>query len=115
MGLKAYGFTYMNHTPNRIHAMDMLRSVAMYLGIILHAVIVYQVAPRPGWAVDGYSNIFFDFYYQFAHSFRMQLFYLVAGYFGRLLYLKIGQKDFIIHRTKRILGPFIVGTIHHNS
>jgi glucans biosynthesis protein C len=101
----------MHSKGERIYAMDLLRAVAMYLGIVLHCAIVYQCYPRPGWPDDIYCNPIFDFYYQYVHSFRMQLFFLVAGYFARLLYLKIGFRSFIIHRIKRIFVPFIVSVI----
>ena len=95
---------------NRIYSMDALRALAMFLGVLLHAAIAYTVWPFEGFYHDpAYSSKFFDFIYFSIHSFRMQLFYLIAGFFFRLLYLKIGPMAFMKHRTQRILLPFLVG------
>lgn len=91
----------------RIYGLDALRAMAMLLGIVLHAAIAYKVFPNPTWpADDAYHSYWYDGAYWMIHTFRMQLFYLVAGFFARMLYLKIGEKDFISHRIKRIAIPF---------
>lgn len=96
----------------RIHGMDALRAIAMLLGVVLHAAIVYQKEPRPGWpSDDSFHTIGFDFLYHWVHSFRMPLFFLVAGFFARFLYLKIGESDFVKRRIKRILIPFIISVL----
>lgn len=92
---------------NRIYGLDALRAIAMLLGIVLHASIAYKIYPNPTWPSDNqYHSWFFDGLYLFIHSFRMQLFYLVAGFFACLLYKKIGESAFIRHRLKRIVIPF---------
>lgn len=101
----------MTKKVSRIHSMDLLRAVAMYLGIVLHCAIVYQCEPRAGWPKDSFCHPWFDFYYQYVHAFRMQLFFLVAGYFARLLFFKIGLRPFVEHRTKRIVLPLVVSII----
>jgi peptidoglycan/LPS O-acetylase OafA/YrhL len=42
------------------------------------------------------------------HTFRMPVFFLLAGFFGRLLYEKLGAAGFLRHRAKRLLLPFVV-------
>ena len=95
----------------RIHGMDALRAIAMLLGIILHAAIAYRVFPNATWPRDTYQWIGYDVLYLWIHSFRMQVFFLVAGFFARLLYLKIGEPAFLQHRLKRIVVPFLVGVV----
>lgn len=96
----------------RIHSMDALRAIAMLLGIVLHVSIAYRITPLSPWpADDKIHSIFYDYLYLFLHSFRMQLFYLIAGFFARLLYLKIGKNAFIRHRFKRIAWPLFVGLL----
>ncbi len=96
----------------RIHGLDALRAVAMLLGVVLHATIAYKVEDDPYWIYDkDYSNIIFDFVYFFIHSFRMPLFYLVAGFFCRFLYHKRTEKEFIKNRWTRVGIPFIIGLI----
>jgi fucose 4-O-acetylase-like acetyltransferase len=38
----------------------------------------------------------------------MPVFFLLAGFFGRLLYEKLGPGPFVRHRAKRLLVPFVV-------
>lgn len=100
----------MSTTPNtqRIHSMDALRALAMFLGVVLHAVMAYTATPFKNFYQDlHYSNSAYDVIYFVIHTFRMQLFYLIAGFFFRLLYLKIGEAAFIKHRTQRIVIPFV--------
>ncbi|MDW7696044.1 acyltransferase family protein (plasmid) [Flammeovirgaceae bacterium SG7u.111] len=96
----------------RLHSMDALRAITMFLGVVLHAAMSYQLYPRSGWPQDSSSSsMLYDFVYQWIHSFRMPLFFLIAGFFTRFLYLKIGHKAFLKHRVKRILIPFLVGLV----
>ncbi|MFT3948648.1 MAG: acyltransferase family protein [Agriterribacter sp.] len=96
----------------RIHGLDALRAVAMLLGVVLHSAIAYKFKPHRNWAHDDQFNSWvFDYLYFMIHSFRMALFFLVAGFFARLLYYKIGEKQFIIHRWKRVGIPFILAMI----
>jgi len=90
-----------------MHGMDALRAVAMWLGVVLHAIIPYKNFPIEGWPIHSNTSLFFDFLFDFIHSFRMPLFFLVAGFFGHLLVEKIGTKEFIKHRFKRIFIPFL--------
>ncbi|MRG44346.1 acyltransferase family protein [Chitinophaga sp. SYP-B3965] len=93
---------------NRIYGLDALRAVAMLLGVLLHTIIAYKVNVNPSWPSDNsLHSYFFDGTYYFIHSFRMQLFFVVAGFFARMVYLKIGQQAFIKARFKRIAIPFI--------
>lgn len=94
----------------RIYSMDALRALAMFLGIALHAAMPFTDVPFKVLSHDPYySNVTFDLIFFFIHIFRMQLFYVIAGFFFRLLYLKIGTSAFIKHRVQRILLPFVVG------
>ena len=46
-----------------------------------------------------------------SHIFRMSLFFFIAGFFGRLLYHKLGARGFWANRGKRIVVPLIVGWV----
>ncbi|MCC6287533.1 MAG: acyltransferase family protein, partial [Chitinophagaceae bacterium] len=92
----------------RIHGLDALRAVAMLLGVLLHSAIAYKARAHTNWLHDSeFSNWIFDFLYFILHSFRMPVFFFIAGFFARLLYYKIGEKQFIRHRWKRVGIPFI--------
>lgn len=96
----------------RIHGIDSLRAIAMLLGIVLHASIAYKAKPHRNWIFDEqYHSWVYSYIYFFIHSFRMPLFFLVAGFFCRLLLRKIGERAFIVHRWKRVGIPFIAGVL----
>jgi glucan biosynthesis protein C len=96
----------------RIHGLDALRAVAMLLGVLLHATIAYRKENAWYWVHDNqYNSLVFDFLYFFIHSFRMPLFFMVAGFFCRFLYYRSGEKAFIEKRWKRIGLPFLVGMV----
>lgn len=96
----------------RIHGLDALRAIAMLLGVLLHAASGYRVEQVDYWIHDEqYNSIVFDFFYFFIHSFRMPLFFLIAGFFSRFLYFRSGEKAFIKNRWRRIGIPFLIGLI----
>lgn len=93
----------------RIHSMDALRGIAMLLGVVFHATLAYTTISLNGLPSDSYDrHKFFDFLCLYLHLFRMPLFFMVAGFFARFLYFKIGEKAFMRHRFRRIVVPFLV-------
>ena len=99
----------------RINGFDALRAIAMWLGVVLHALIVYKSVPEPNWPHDdSFNSEFLDWLYQYIHVFRMPLFFLVAGFFARLVITRSGIKYFRIQRKKRIFYiSCIVLNINH--
>ena len=88
--------------------MDALRGIAMWLGVVLHSIMAYQIAPRATWPHDESVYRFFDVLYDFLHAFRMPLFFVIAGFFANFLSKKIGTTPFALHRVKRIVYPFLL-------
>jgi glucan biosynthesis protein C len=102
----------MSTTSERINGFDALRTVAMWLGIVLHSIVVYKATPEPNWPQDPALSIhFFDWLYDYIHIFRMPIFFLVAGFFARLVILRSGTGFFINQRFRRIVVPFLIGVI----
>lgn len=98
-------------SSQRLHALDSLRAFAMLLGVFFHAAISFMVTDFE-WAIkEKNPHHIFDVFVAASHGFRMQLFFLLAGYFGALLLDKLGTKGFILHRLKRIGLPFLLGMI----
>ena len=92
---------------DRYHALDALRGFAMLLGILLHAAIPYLHMRFPAWPVqDEHRSLVFDVSLLAIHDFRMQAFFLLAGFFGALLYSRYGALGTATHRLKRIAVPF---------
>ncbi|MFG6442255.1 acyltransferase family protein [Roseateles sp. LKC17W] len=103
----------MSTHPNaeRLHALDAVRSFALLLGVAFHAALSFIPGLPPGlWAMTDHSPSAFLGDASFvAHSFRMTLFFFIAGFFGRLLRQRLGTRGFWVNRGQRIALPLIVG------
>ncbi|HJZ93347.1 MAG TPA: acyltransferase family protein [Gemmataceae bacterium] len=98
--------------PDRYHGLDALRGFAMFLGVVLHAAIPYLHNPVPFWPVrDDHGSPLFDVFLLAVHDFRMQVFFLLAGFFGALLYARHGIGGTARHRLKRIALPFALAMV----
>ena len=88
----------------RLHSLDALRAAALLLGIVLHGLMpflpgdLWLVNDRhdAGWGVAVIVPI---------HMFRMALFFLIAGWFGRLTLQRRGTPGYLRDRAKRVLLP----------
>lgn len=97
-------------TPDRYHALDALRGFAMLLGVLLHAAVPYVTIPPPFWPVqETHHSVGFDLFLFAIHDFRMQVFFLLAGFFGGLLYARYGLGRTAAHRLQRIGLPLALG------
>ena len=64
----------------REHYLDTCRAVLMLLGIPYHAALVYD--PEMVWLIYTQDNVsFLGFLAELLHSFRMPVFFLIAGYY----------------------------------
>ncbi len=99
----------MTSPADRYHALDSLRGFAMFLGVALHVAISYMESPPAFWPVrDNDPTPLADVFLIAVHDFRMQLFFLLAGFFGCLLYQKYGLAGLAKHRLKRVAVPFVL-------
>ena len=96
----------------RFHSMDALRASALLLGIVFHAALSftpYRLEVTP-WAVyDQSSSHLLGAIAYIGHMFRMEVFFLIAGFFAHMVYHRKGVKSFFAIRSRRILIPFVVG------
>jgi surface polysaccharide O-acyltransferase-like enzyme len=92
--------------------MDALRAVAMLLGVVLHGSMAYMTQVWSIWAADDpASSPVFDIVFNLIHVFRMQVFFLIAGFFACMLAARYGQRGFAAHRLKRIGIPLLLGMV----
>ena len=70
----------------RIYFMDNLRAGAMFLGVVLHAAIFYCYFPLAPFRQHAESSKTLYYLVDFIHIWRMELFFLVSGFFGALLF-----------------------------
>jgi ABC-type multidrug transport system ATPase subunit/peptidoglycan/LPS O-acetylase OafA/YrhL len=102
-----------NTSENRLHALDAVRGFALLLGVAFHAALSFMPGWPPGiWAMnDNSPSQFLSDAAFVTHIFRMSLFFFIAGYFGRLLYQKLGAGAFWANRGKRIAIPLVAGWV----
>ena len=98
-----------DETP-RYHALDRVRATAMLLGVVYHALLFRMFVEGPprglaGPGGGGASRHFQDW----LHSFRMPMFFLISGFFGRMMLGKYGTGHYLARRWYRIGVPLVVG------
>jgi len=79
----------------------------MLLGLVLHASFSFFSVPWP--VHDSRQNILIGLVYVAIHGFRMQLFFLLSGFFTMLLFRRRGMKSLLKQRLVRIVLPLVVG------
>lgn len=95
----------------RYHGLDSLRGSLMLLGIVLHSSMFYVVKPPLPLPTDHNTSYLFDGLLLFIHSFRMQAFFVLAGFFASLLVAKRGIQGAFVDRMRRVLAPLIVCSV----
>lgn len=93
----------------RLHSLDSLRAIMMMLGLVLHSAATYSIDVGD-WPISdpktmSYSN---DFIVGLIHSFRMPIFFIVAGFFGSMLFYERTPLKMIKNRISRLVYPFLV-------
>jgi glucans biosynthesis protein C len=92
----------------RVHGLDALRAFALLLGIVLHSALPY-ILPPGAWAVGTTQpTLFLAWVVYYLHSFRLELFFLMAGFFAALVVGRRGAAAFVRDRARRILLVFVV-------
>src|SRR5690554_2417238 len=92
----------------RLHALDAARAGALLLGVVFHASMAYLPGPS-FWFVQDDTAPAMALIFYVTHIFRMALFFLLAGFFARMMLHRQGTGGFIRNRAKRILLPLVVG------
>ena len=99
--------TSSNAELQRYHAFDSLRAVMMLLGLVIHSAMGYMIFPTDRvWPFkDPHPSAFFDLLVMFIHSFRMPVFFVIAGFFAAFLYTTRGAGALFRNRAERIALP----------
>lgn len=98
-------------TDSRFHSLDALRAFALLLGVVWHAAVAF-LPFEFGWPIQDASRSWALAVFCFvSHSFRLGLFFLIAGFFAHLLYHRRGPASFVRNRSLRVLIPFVIGSL----
>ena len=98
-------------SQQRIPSLDAVRAFALLLGVFYHAGMPFVPGmPATVWVtVDTRQSVAIGEAMFVSHIFRMSLFFVMAGYFARYLYMRSAPRGFWANRLKRIGVPLIVG------
>lgn len=97
-----------SNSTGRLHALDNLRAVMMWLGIVLHVAAIYMVTPSPLPWRDTHTSRWADLLVVLIHSFRMPVFFILAGFFVALLVQGRGLRGMLKNRLMRLGLPFVI-------
>jgi glucan biosynthesis protein C len=96
-------------TTGRLDYLDAVRAFALLLGVVFHASLSFMPASI-GWAVmDISTSPVIKAFSLVSHSFRMPLFFLIAGFFSHMSFHRKGASSFLRTRFTRLVIPFIIG------
>ena len=98
----------------RFNALDKVRATAMLLGVFYHAMLFGGMLggrPPMGFGPPGGPGGFSAamMTQDWLHSFRMPLFFLISGFFCRMMFQKYGTRSYLYRRWTRIGLPLLIG------
>ncbi len=89
-------------SSERLHALDHLRAAMMWLGIVLHVAAIHTVMESPLPWHDRQTSPWADLLSIVIHSFRMPVFFIVAGFFVAMLVRDRGLRGMLTNRLQRL-------------
>lgn len=93
----------------RLDYLDATRAFALVLGVVFHAALSFMPI-FVGWAVvDISTSPLVGMFFTVSHSFRMEIFFLLAGFFARASFHRKGAVEFMRTRLEQIVVPFVAG------
>ncbi|MBX3431657.1 MAG: acyltransferase family protein [Hyphomonadaceae bacterium] len=92
----------------RYHALDAVRGGVLVLGVFFHAALSFLPGDQMWIVMDSSRSLELSVLFFALHIFRMTVFFLLAGFFGRLLLERLGVGRFVLNRAKRIAAPLVM-------
>lgn len=91
--------------PQREYFLDSIRAYLMLLGVPFHVSLIYSTQK---WAVNSFdASIWLTVLNDFIHAFRMQVFFVISGYFSYMLYLRYQPQRWLKVRLERVGIPML--------
>jgi glucans biosynthesis protein C len=97
----------MDRGAERFHALDAVRGGALMLGVVFHATLPFLLGPQL-WIVRDGASAELSVAFFALHIFRMTLFFVLSGFFARMLLERRGLGGFVLNRLKRIAAPLLM-------
>ncbi|MGK3128104.1 glucans biosynthesis protein MdoC [Pantoea sp. C8B4] len=91
--------------PEREYFLDSIRAYLMLLGVPFHVSLIYSTQR---WAVNSHdASMWLTVLNDFIHAFRMQVFFVISGYFSYMLYLRYQPQRWLKVRMERVGIPLL--------
>lgn len=91
--------------PEREYFLDSIRAYLMLLGVPFHVSLIYS---SQRWAVNSQDpSLWLTILNEFIHAFRMQVFFVISGYFSYMLYLRYQPQRWLKVRLERVGIPML--------
>jgi peptidoglycan/LPS O-acetylase OafA/YrhL len=98
-----------NANLQRLYYLDAVRAFALLLGVVFHASLSFFPS-YIGWAVmDISTSEFVSVFMLISHSFRMELFFVIAGFFSCMALSRQPINQYLKSRTIRLGIPLLIG------
>src|SRR5690606_24954845 len=91
----------------RYHALDAVRGWALTLGVLFHAALSFLPGGQVWIVMDASRSTELSVMFYVLHIFRMTVFFVLAGFFARMLLAKRGVGGFVKNRLTRIAIPLV--------
>ena len=99
-----------NHDAGRYHGLDLLRSLAMLMGIVFHAPQFYYIPEMAdGFRDFGIStgmipemDLWLQILVQWSHGWRMTVFFIISGFFALMVFQRKGIAHLVRDRMTRL-------------
>ena len=92
-------------TQQREYFLDSIRAVLMLLGVPFHISLIYATQ---SWSVNSpQPSVWLTLLNDFIHSFRMQVFFVISGYFSYMLFLRYTPQHWLKVRAERVAIPML--------
>ncbi|HRP08324.1 MAG TPA: acyltransferase family protein, partial [Gemmatimonadales bacterium] len=95
-------------TDQRLHGLDAVRGLALSAGVVLHAAMAFLPGPQVWLVADTARSTTLSVTFFAIHMARMTVFFVLAGFFGRMLLHRSGTAAFVRKRLKRIAVPLVL-------
>lgn len=95
-------------TMQRWHGLDAVRGFALVAGVLLHSAMSFLPGPQMWVIADTTRSTALSVGFFGIHMARMTLFFVLAGFFARLVLHRNGWRAFVRNRAMRIALPLVV-------
>ena len=96
------------HGIERLHGLDAVRGLALTAGVVLHGAMAFLPGPQLWLVMDTSRSTTLSVSFFVIHMARMTVFFVLAGFFGRMVMHRDGWFAFARQRLLRIGVPMVL-------